>query len=95
MYVGHKKQVKSAATKAMKGALEVIGNSNIEHMTAQILTAITKPKEVPEIMHKMAGVTFIQSVESPALAIVVPLLLRGLQEKSTAIIVNHLLLLTT
>jgi len=79
-----KKQVKVAATKAMKGALEVIGNSDIEHMTAQILTAITKPKEVPEIMHKMAGVTFVQSVESPALAMVVPLLLRGLREKSTA-----------
>jgi len=48
------------------------------------LMAITKPKEVPEIMHKMAGVTFVQSVESPALAMVVPLLLRGLREKSTA-----------
>ena len=71
-----KKQVKSAATEAMKSALEVIGNKDIEHMTDQILVAITKPKEVPEIMHKMAGVTFVQSVESPALAMVVPLLLR-------------------
>jgi len=35
-------------------------------------------------MHEMAGVTFVQSVESPALAMVVPLLLRGLREKSTA-----------
>merc|ERR1712003_46995 len=52
--------------------------------TGKILTAITKPKEVPEIMHKMAGVTFVPSVESPALAMVVPLLLRGLREKSTA-----------
>merc|ERR1712176_1488143 len=75
---------KSAATKAMKGALDVIGNSDIEHMTGKILTAITKPKEVPEIMHVMAGVTFVQSVESPALAMVVPLLLRGLREKATA-----------
>merc|ERR1719437_289326 len=79
-----KKQVKKASTDAMKQALEVIGNRDIEHMTGKILTAITKPKEVPEIMHKMAGVTFVQSVESPALAMVVPLLLRGLREKSTA-----------
>ena len=79
-----KKQVKTAASDAMKKALEVIGNRDIEHMTGKILTAITKPKEVPEIMHKMAGVTFVQSVESPALAMVVPLLLRGLREKSTA-----------
>jgi len=79
-----KKQVKVAATNSMKKSLEVIGNRDIEHMTGKILTAITKPKEVPEIMHKMAGVTFVQSVESPALAMVVPLLLRGLREKSTA-----------
>jgi len=79
-----KKQVKTAATDAMKSACDVIGNKDIEHMTAKIITAITKPKEVPEIMHQMAGVTFVQSVESPALAMVVPLLLRGLRERSTA-----------
>ena len=79
-----KKQVKAAATEAMKAACEVIGNKDIEHMTGKIITAITKPKEVPEIMHEMAGVTFVQSVESPALAMVVPLLLRGLREKMTA-----------
>mmetsp|Transcript_109771 Transcript_109771/g.164144 ORF Transcript_109771/g.164144 Transcript_109771/m.164144 type:complete len:1040 (-) Transcript_109771:137-3256(-) len=79
-----KKQVKTAATAAMKQSLAVIGNRDIEHMTAKILTAIVKPKEVPEIMHEMAGVTFVQSVESPALAMVVPLLLRGLREKQTS-----------
>jgi len=79
-----KKQIKTASTNAMKSAMSVIGNRDIEHMTENILTAITKPKEVPEIMHKMAGVTFVQSVESPALAMVVPLLLRGLREKQTA-----------
>jgi len=79
-----KKQVKIASTNAMKVALDVIGNKDIEHMTSNILKAITTPKEVPEIMHKMAGVTFVQSVESPALAMVVPLLLRGLREKTTS-----------
>merc|ERR1719287_460731 len=79
-----KKQVKKAATEAMREACEVIGNKDIEYMNAKIITAITKPKEVPEIMHEMAGVTFVQSVESPALAMVVPLLLRGLREKTTA-----------
>jgi len=79
-----KKQVKAAATEAMKAACEVIGNKDIEHMTDKIIVAISKPKEVPEIMHEMAGVTFVQSVESPALAMVVPLLLRGLRERKIA-----------
>jgi len=90
-----KKQVKKASTSTMKKALEVIGNRDIEHMTAKILTAITKPQEVPEIMHIMAGVTFVQSVESPALAMVVPLLLRGLREKNTATNAKPLSLSTT
>jgi len=91
-----KKQVKQAATAAMRGACEVIGNKDIEHMTEKILTAITKPKEVPEIMHELAGVTFVQSVECPALAMVVPLLLRGLREKlistkrQSAVIINNM-----
>jgi elongation factor 3 len=79
-----KKQIKVASTGAMREACKVIGNKDIEHMTEKILTAISKPKEVPEIMHQMAGVTFVQSVECPALAMVVPLLLRGLREKTTA-----------
>jgi len=79
-----KKQIKLASKEAMRAALDVIGNKDIEHMTDKILIAITKPKEVPEIMHVMAGVTFVQSVESAALAMVVPLLLRGLREKATA-----------
>ena len=91
-----KKQIKVAAKDAMREACKVIGNKDIEHMTEKILTAITKPKEVPEIMHEMAGVTFVQSVESPALAMVVPLLLRGLREKAiatkrqSAVIINNM-----
>jgi elongation factor 3 len=79
-----KKQVKKASTDAMRDSMGVIGNKDIEHMTDKILEAITKPKSVPEIMHEMAGVTFVQSVECPALAMVVPLLLRGLREKTIA-----------
>ena len=91
-----KKQIKVASTEAMRAACSVIGNKDIEHMTANILLAITTPKEVPEIMHKMAGVTFVQSVECPALAMVVPLLLRGLREKTiatkrqSAVIINNM-----
>ena len=36
-------------------------------------------------MHKLAATTFVQAVESPTLAIMVPLLLRGLRERVTAV----------
>ena len=35
-------------------------------------------------MHALAGVTFVQSVQSPALGMVVPLLIRGLRSRLTA-----------
>lgn len=79
-----KKDVSSAAYKAMTNACNVIGNRDIEHMTPKIVRSISNPEEVPEIMHALAGVTFVQSVQSPALAMVVPLLIRGLRSKVTA-----------
>lgn len=79
-----KPQVKESAHKAMVASCEVIGNRDIEHMTEHIVRSITHPDEVPELMHELAGVTFVQSVQSPALAMVVPLLLRGLRSRVTA-----------
>lgn len=79
-----KKQVKTAAVAAMTAACDVIGNRDMEHMTTDIVKAVMSPSAVPEIMHNLAGVAFVQSVESPALAMVVPLLLRGLRVKETA-----------
>jgi elongation factor 3 len=79
-----KKDVATAAIAAMSAACDVIGNRDIEHMTNNILRSITHPKDVPEIMHALAGVTFVQSVQSPALAMVTPLLVRGLKSGITA-----------
>jgi elongation factor 3 len=79
-----KKEVKEAATAAMIAACDVIGNRDIEGMTPHIVRSISHPEEVPEIMHKLAGVTFVQSVNSSALAMVVPLLIRGLTSRVIA-----------
>jgi len=79
-----KKEVAAAAGAAMAASCDVIGNRDIEHMTKHILRSISNPEDVPEIMHILAGVTFVQSVQSPALAMVVPLLLRGLRSRVIA-----------
>lgn len=79
-----KKEVKTVAYDAMVACCNVIGNTDIEHMTQHIVKAIVSPSEVPELMHKLAGVVFVQSVKSSALAMMVPLLLRGLTAKLNA-----------
>lgn len=79
-----KKEIKTAAYNSMVSCCNVIGNSDIEHMTQHIVKAIMEPAKVPELMHELAGVVFVQSVKSSALAMVVPLLLRGLNAKLNA-----------
>lgn len=79
-----KKEVKLAALEALVSACDVVGNKDIEHMTPHIVRCIINPEQVPEILHELAGVTFVQSVTSAALAMVVPLLLRGLRSPKTA-----------
>ena len=69
-----KKDIAKAAHDALVAVCDVIGNRDIEHMTSKIVRSIVVPADVPEIMHALAGVTFVQSVQSPALAMVVPLL---------------------
>ncbi|KAJ3396748.1 translational elongation factor EF-1 alpha [Chytriomyces hyalinus] len=71
---------------ALTAACDVIGNRDLEHMTGPIVRSVTHPDEVKDIMHKLAGVTFVSSVESPALAMVTPLLIRGLQSGVTTTI---------
>ena len=53
-----KKEVSSAAYAAMTNACNVIGNRDIEHMTAKIVRAISNPEEVPEIMHVIIDIHF-------------------------------------
>jgi elongation factor 3 len=79
-----KKEVAKAALETLVATCDVIGNRDIEHMTPKIVRSIVQPADVPEIMHALAGVTFVQSVTAPALAMVVPLLLRGLRSNLTA-----------
>ncbi|KAJ3318655.1 translational elongation factor EF-1 alpha [Boothiomyces sp. JEL0866] len=79
-----KAEVCAAAEAAMVAVCDVVGNRDIEHLTGDILRSITHPEETEEIMHKLAGVTFVQSVESPALAMVTPLLIKGLNSRSKA-----------
>jgi len=79
-----KKEVKKAAKAAMNDSLKVVGNSDIEPVLEDLVTCIVKPNQVPELMHKLGAVVFVQTVDSPALAVMVPLLVRGLREKATA-----------
>jgi elongation factor 3 len=61
-----------------------------------MLSCIARPAEVGDAISKLSGTTFVQAIESPALAIMVPLLIRGLRhgetptKRKTAVILNNM-----
>eukprot|EP00667_Euglena_gracilis_P001887 EG_transcript_1888 len=80
-----KKEVATVAKDALTKVCAAIGNSDIEPFIPAVVSAIANPTEVPDCVYKLAGTTFVQVVEAPALSIMVPLLIRGFREKSIPI----------
>ncbi|KAI9002518.1 armadillo-type protein [Hyaloraphidium curvatum] len=80
-----KAEVKKAAFKAMNDVCALISNKDIEKFIPALIACIAEPEKVPETVHQLGATTFVQEVESPTLAIMVPLLSRGMQERSTPI----------
>ena len=80
-----KKQVADAATAAMEAACATAGNRDIAPFVPQIISSVTKIEDTEACIHGLAATVFVQEVKGPALALVVPLLARGLKEKTQAI----------
>lgn len=80
-----KKEVKERAYKAMERLCTLISNKDIERFIPELIKCIAKPENVPETVHLLGATTFVTQVEQPTLALMVPLLDRGLNERDTAI----------
>ncbi|KAG2423269.1 hypothetical protein HXX76_015419 [Chlamydomonas incerta] len=75
-------EVKEAAVAAAESAFALAGNRDIAPCVPSFLTCIRNPKEVAEAILKLSGTTFVQAVEAPALAVMCPLLIKGLKEET-------------
>ncbi|KAI1294332.1 ABC transporter [Xylaria venustula] len=80
-----KKEVKDRAYKVMEKICELIVNRDIERFIPELIKCIAKPENVPETVHLLGATTFVTEVQEPTLALMVPLLDRGLAERETAI----------
>ena len=56
----------------------VVGNKDIEPFIPTLVSCIARPDEVSECVYKLSATTFVQAVEPPTLAIMEPVLERGL-----------------
>eukprot|EP00053_Salpingoeca_punica_P017123 m.163838 g.163838 ORF g.163838 m.163838 type:complete len:1049 (+) comp17119_c3_seq1:160-3306(+) len=80
-----KKEVSAAARECIETAFHVCDNRDLEPFIPSLVKAMADPKEVPECIHGLASTTFVQTVDSAALSIITPLLVRGFREPVTAI----------
>lgn len=80
-----KPTVREAATQALTKCCAAIGNRDIEPFVPHLIRCIGAPGEVPDCVHKLSATTFVQSVDGRTLSILVPLLVRGLTDRTTPI----------
>jgi elongation factor 3 len=80
-----KPEVKKTAYSTMERICALISNKDIERFIPELIKCIAKPELVPETVHLLGATTFVTDVHEPTLAIMVPLLERGLVERETAI----------
>jgi elongation factor 3 len=76
-----KKDIQAAALDACTKLAGTSGNKDVEPFVPEMMGAIMKPTTIGDVVEKLASVIFVQAVETPALAVTVPVVLRGLKDK--------------
>ena len=75
------KEVRDGAYKSLSLLLGCSGNVDLEPFIPVVLEALSEPKTINEGVEKLASCVFVQNVEAPALSIISPILVKGLNER--------------
>lgn len=79
-------QVRTAANKSLKQFGEVINNPEIKQLVPVLLKALIDPNtKTGAALKGVLETSFVHYIDSPSLALVVPIIDRGLKERSAAI----------
>eukprot|EP00435_Cladocopium_sp_Y103_P050538 s442_g15.t1 len=77
-----KKEVKQAALECMTAICNCTGNKDLEPFLPAVVDAASSIDKTHNCVEKLAGCIFVQNVEAPALAVTIPVLTRGLNDKN-------------
>jgi elongation factor 3 len=80
-----RRDISKAAEDALFEVCKCMQNKDIEPLIPVLVSCIARPNELEECIYKLSATTFVQVVEQPTLAILVPLLERGLRSSTSAI----------
>ena len=75
--------VKTNSSKCLELILKCSGNADLDVFVPQVLKGLKDPSTIYDCVEALASCVFVQNVESPALSITTPILLRGLNDKKT------------
>lgn len=80
-----KTDVQKASRAALVKLCALVSNKDIEKFIPALIQSLIHPvEEVPKTIQVLAATTFVQEVDSPTLALIAPLLIRGINERPTA-----------
>merc|ERR1719409_34851 len=77
-----KKEVKAAAITCMTAICACTGNKDLDPFLDAVVDAAQSLDKTHKSAQRLAGCIFVQNVETPALAIMMPVLTRGLNDKA-------------
>ena len=89
-------QVSTAAKKCATALCSAVGNADLDRHIAVLVECMSNPSSVPECMKALSSTTFVIEVTAPALAVLVPLLMRALNDRSmevqrrTVVVIDNL-----
>jgi elongation factor 3 len=76
-----KKEVSKAALECMKEICQCTGNKDLEPFLPAVIDAASSLANTHKCVDALAGCVFVQNVETQALAVMLPVLTRGLNDK--------------
>lgn len=76
-------QVSTAANKCATTLCSILPNADIIKHIKPLVDAMASPAAVPKTIKTLSNTTFVAEVNAPTLAVMVPLLMRALKERST------------
>lgn len=76
-----KREVSEEAIKTMTKVCTVLGNRDVEPHIPALIDTMAHPDNVHAVIKTLGNVTFVQEVNGPVLAVMIPLLERALKER--------------
>ena len=76
--------IKESASSALEIILKCSGNIDLDAFVPAVLMGIKSGDKIYDAVEALASCVFVQNVEAPALAITMPIIMRGLNDKKTA-----------